>query len=60
MTGSHLLSSNFQPKKYLVIETGAGPLCRYFKPLLGSWLSLQFAIGQIVLVEVSRTELASF
>ena len=40
--------------------TFAGALYRYSKPLLDSWLSLQFALGQLVLVEVSRTEPASF
>ena len=39
---------------------GAGAVCRYSKPLLASWLSLQFALEQLVLVEVSRTEPACF
>ena len=32
----------------MVAGAGAGALCRYSKPLLDSWLSLQFALGKLV------------
>ena len=39
---------------------GAGALCRYSKALLNSWLSQQYALGQLALAEVLGLSLLLF